>query len=105
MRTIEFYTTTNGNQPCRDWLDSLESSTRRKILAYVTRVAGGGAINNIRPLGSGVYEIKVDQGPGYRVYFAEVGKVLILLLAGGDKSSQFRDIQQAKEYWSTYEKK
>lgn len=105
MRQIEFYQTTSGKEPCRDWLDSLEATTRRKVLAYVTRVAGGGAKRNVRPLGDGVFEIKVDYGPGFRVYFAEVGNVLILLLVGGDKSTQFRDIQQAKDYWRAYEKK
>lgn len=105
MKTIEFYETKTGKEPCREWLDSLESTARRKVLAYVTRVAGGGAKRNIRALGDGVFEIKVDYGPGFRVYFAEVGNVLILLLVGGDKSTQFRDIQQAKDYWRAYEKK
>ena len=91
--------------PCQDWLDSLESTTRRKVLAYITRVAGGGAKKNVRALGDGVFEIKVDHGPGYRLYFAEVGTVLLLLLVGGDKGTQFRDIQEAKVCWRDYEKK
>ena len=105
MKKVEFYQTATGKQPCREWLDSLEVSIRRKVLAYITRVAGGGSKKNIRALGDGIFEVKVDHGPGFRVYFAEVGTVLILLLVGGDKSSQFRDIQQAKDYWRTYEKK
>ncbi|MGK5087383.1 type II toxin-antitoxin system RelE/ParE family toxin [Bdellovibrionota bacterium FG-2] len=105
MKSIEFYTTANGKKPCQVWLDSLEKSSRRKILAYITRFAAGGATRNLRALGGGVFEIKVDYGPGFRVYFAEVENVLILLLVGGDKRTQFLDIQKAKHYWRTYEKK
>ncbi len=105
MKQIGFYQNRTGKEPCREWLDSLEPTTRRKVLAYITRVAGGGAKKNVRALGDGVFEVKVDHGPGYRVYFAEVGNILILLLVGGDKSTQFRDIQEAKVCWRDYEKK
>jgi len=62
----------------------------------------GGAKKNIRPLGGGLFEIKIDHGPGYRVYFGETGNTVILLLLGGDKSTQFRDIRQAKDFWRSY---
>jgi putative addiction module killer protein len=53
--------------------------------------------------GDGVFELRVDYGPGYRVYFAQEGARLVLLLCGGDKKTQNRDIRQAKKYWKDYE--
>jgi putative addiction module killer protein len=60
-----------------------------------------GTFANCASVGEGVYEMKVDYGPGYRVYFGEDGD-LIILLAGGDKDSQARDVAKAKEYWRDY---
>lgn len=62
-------------------------------------------MKNVRALKGGVFEIKIDRGPGYRVYFGEDGKFLILLLIGGDKGSQDQDIKKAKEYWRLYAQK
>ncbi len=105
MRKIEFYTDLAGKQPCREWLDSMSDSNRQRVLAYITRVALGGAKKNVRSLSDGVFEIKIDRGPGFRVYFAQVRNVILLLLAGGDKSTQFQDIQRSKFDWRSYEKK
>ena len=102
MKRIEYFQTESGQMPCRDWLLSLEGVTQARIDAYIKRVAAGGARKNVRSVGRGVYEIKIALGPGYRVYFAEVGGTLILLLMGGDKSTQFRDIKQAQEFWRHY---
>ena len=57
---------------------------------------------HIKSLGDGVFEIKIPHGPGLRVYFAEIENVIMLLLLGGDKSTQTRDIKKAKEYWRQY---
>lgn len=102
MKKIERYTTQDGKIPYRDWIESLDLVTQARVFAYVDRVASGGARKNIKPVGIGVYEIKLDFGPGYRVYFAEVGKVVLLLLVGGDKSTQKKDIRTAIEYWRDY---
>ena len=67
-------------------------------------MAKGGAKKSIRALKDGVFEIKIPYGPGYRVYFAEDGKSLIILLVGGDKKTQNRDIEKAKEIWRNYGK-
>ena len=75
-----------------------------KVDAYITRVALGGAKKNVRALKDGIFEIKIDFGPGYRVYFGEDGRQIIVLLVAGDKSSQRKDIQKAKQYWQNYEK-
>ena len=62
-----------------------------------------GNLGDYKPLGDGVYELRIKAGPGYRVYFGILGNSVILLLCGGDKGSQDRDILKAKEYWSRYE--
>jgi putative addiction module killer protein len=105
LRLIKYYQTKTGKEPCRDWLNQLDMKAQYKIDAYIKRAALRAAKKNIRSLGDGIFEIKIDYGPGYRVYFAEVGNTLILLLIGGDKSSQFRDIRQAKDYWRDYASK
>ena len=99
MKRIEYYQTRSGEEPCREWLNRLDKTAQSKIDAYIKRTTLGAAKKNIRSLGDGIFEIKIDFGPGFRVYFGEVGNLIILLLLGGDKSSQFRDIRKAKDYW------
>jgi putative addiction module killer protein len=79
----------------RDWIDSLKDRTgRARVQVRVDRLAHGNP-GDFRALTDGVIELKIDVGPGYRVYYTERAKVLIILLAGGDKSSQTKDIQRA----------
>ena len=79
----------------RDWIDSLKDRAgRARILVRVDRLAHGNP-GQFRALTEGVIELKIDVGPGYRVYYTERAGVLIILLAGGDKSSQTKDIQRA----------
>lgn len=81
----------------RDWLASLRDlSGRIAILRRIDRVAHGN-LGEIKPLGDGVSEMKIDKGPGYRIYYMRRGEQVILLLVGGDKSSQERDIKRAKQ--------
>jgi putative addiction module killer protein len=61
-----------------------------------------GNLGDYRSVGSGVFELKIDYGPGYRVYFAQVDSLIILLLCGGDKSTQDRDIRQSQQFWSDF---
>jgi putative addiction module killer protein len=105
LKRVEYFQTAAGSKPCFEWMEGLDRRVQLRIQGFIDRVAAGGAQNNIRPLGDGVSEIKMNFGPGYRVYFGQVGDVILLLLMGGDKSSQFRDIRQAKEYWRAYAKK
>ena len=95
-KKIERYKTSNGEIPYRDWFESLDFSTQGRIAAYIDRVAMGGTKKNIKALKDGVFEIKINFGPGYRVYFAEIESIIILLLIGGDKHNQFKDIQSMK---------
>lgn len=79
------------------WIDALrDEKGRAKILARVERLAAGNP-GDVAPVGEGVSELRIDFGPGYRVYYKKRGKEIIILLAGGDKSSQEKDIEKAKE--------
>jgi putative addiction module killer protein len=79
------------------WIDGLKDiKGRAKILARVERLAAGNP-GDVGPVGEGVSELRIDFGPGYRVYFKKKGKEIVILLAGGDKDTQDRDIQVAKE--------
>lgn len=102
MKRVIYYTATNGKMPVKDWLNALPDETRGRIFKGIRKVAEGGAKNRIKSLKDGVFEIKFDIGPGYRVYFGEKGNELIVLLVAGNKKTQKRDIEQAKVYWRQY---
>jgi len=78
------------------WMEAL--SDRRAVERIAQRIVRlqSGLLGDVKPVGDGVSELRVDHGPGYRVYFVQRGQVLIILLCGGDKGSQRRDIQRAK---------
>ncbi len=100
MRTypfkLEYYVRDDGKIPFKEWLDDLKDvAARAKIRVRLDRVRLGN-LGDSRSVGAGVHELKIDYGPGYRVYFAHEGKRIVLLLLGGDKSSQIKDIQRAK---------
>ena len=80
-----------------DWFDSLrDRKARARIDVRIRRLSLGNP-GDVRPIGSGVSELRIDYGPGYRVYFVQRGPMLIILLAGGDKRTQERDIKKALE--------
>ena len=77
------------------WLDGLRDvRARARVLTRVERLAAGNA-GDVKPVGEGVSELRINYGPGYRVYYTQRGSELIILLAGGDKSSQVNDIKSA----------
>ena len=77
------------------WLDGLrDTRARARVLVRVERLAAGNP-GDARPVGEGVSELRIDYGPGYRVYFTKQGRMIVVLLAGGDKRTQSRDIRTA----------
>ena len=85
-------------------MNSLNQQVQAIVIRYIQRVAQGGAKKSVRALKEGLFEIKISYGPGYRIYFAEEGNTIIILLIGGEKKTQSRDIKKAKDYWSNYGK-
>ena len=100
MKELRFYRTENGKEPFRSWIESLKDFI---ALTQVRRLALGQR-GDYKRVGKGVFELRIHFGPGYRIYFSEHGKEVILLFSGGDKSSQKRDIKQAITYWQDYKK-
>jgi putative addiction module killer protein len=104
-RELQIYLTEEGRAPFSEWLISLrDSRARAKIRVRLDRVSLGN-FGDCHGVGDGVQELRIDYGPGYRVYFSQVGSVIVLLLCGGDKDSQAKDIEQAKQYWSDYRRR
>lgn len=77
---------------------------RAKINVKIDRLSIGN-FSSSKPVGDGVSELKIDYGPGYRVYYGQSGKFVILLLCGGDKDTQQKDIETAKEYWVEFKRR
>lgn len=77
-----------------EWMKKMAAVTKAKIATKIDRLSCGN-FGNCKSLANGLYELKIDFGPGYRIYYAQVGKKLLLLLRGGDKSSQNHDIKKA----------
>lgn len=99
---ILFYEMHNGKSPFLHWLNNLKDVRIRAIIrARLERVKLGN-LGDTNKIGDGVLELKISYGPGYRVYFGKDGSDLIILLCGGDKASQKRDIVKAKLLWGEY---
>jgi putative addiction module killer protein len=102
MKTVVTYKTESGKVPFNIWFDSLrDRKTRQRILSRLFRVENG-HYGDYKSVGEGVFELRFFFSAGYRVYFGEDGNKIVVLLTGGDKSSQNKDIQQAKAYWKEY---
>lgn len=102
MRTLKYYQTSNGKQPFVEWLMGL------KDVVGVTRINKRierlmlGQRGDSESVGEGVFELRIHYGPGYRLYYAEQGNELVILLYGGSKGLQQRDIDRAIFYWKDY---
>lgn len=102
LQRVEIYETTDGKSPFKAWLRSLrDQRAKQRIRARIARVRLGN-FGDSRPVGEGVVELRVHCGPGYRVYLGRDGDEIVILLVGGDKSTQERDISSAKAYWKDY---
>lgn len=101
-KRVRVYQDASGKEPFTDWLNGLrDQKARRAILQRIGRLEQG-LYGDCEPVGDGVLELRMFLGPGYRVYFGEDGDTVVVLLCGGDKGSQNRDIKAAKDYWKEY---
>ncbi|MBI1274449.1 type II toxin-antitoxin system RelE/ParE family toxin [bacterium] len=98
---IREYLDTDGHSVYADWFNELDARAAAKVSTYVTRMSNGN-MSQVKGVGAGVYECKIDFGPGYRVYFGKDGDRLIILLGGGTKKRQNNDIQEAQALWNEY---
>ena len=99
---IRRYLTRTGRDVFGEWLEELKDlRTRAKILTRIDRLAVGN-FGDCRSLQGGLFELRIDWGPGYRVYYAMLGQTCVLLLCGGDKRKQASDIQRARNYFKDY---
>lgn len=100
MEIVE-YTLADGRSPFGKWFEDLDAVAAAKITVAINRLAQGN-VSNVKGVGAGVLEQKVDFGPGYRIYFGRDGDKLIILIGGGTKQRQNRDIADAMERWRDY---
>lgn len=95
------YVDPDGRRPFRRWFDDLDGHAAARVGKVLSRLAAGNT-SNVRVLVRGVCELKIDFGPGYRVYFGREGDLVVVLLGGGDKKRQQRDIAEAQDRWMDY---
>lgn len=95
------YLDEKGRSPFEIWFKRINAQAAAKVTTALVRLEGGNT-SNVKSLGSGVHELKIDFGPGYRVYFGYDGPSIVILLAGGTKKRQAKDIDTAKKRWVDY---
>jgi putative addiction module killer protein len=103
MIRIEEYVS-EGSSPFRGWFDGLDVQAAASVTVAIERLAEGN-VSNVKSIGEGAAELKINRGPGYRVYFGWDGKVLVILLGGGTKRRQQNDIDAALRRWRDYKKR
>ena len=98
---IREYEDSGGRRPFGHWFDGLSIEAAVRVETALARLEAGN-LSNVKGVGAGVFEVRIHCGPGYRVYFGKDGDVIVILLAGGIKKSQARDIKTAKLRWRDY---
>jgi len=101
---IREYIDRKGRSPYAEWFRRLDVKAAAKVATAVIRMELGN-FSNVKGVGAGVFECRIDFGPGYRVYFGKDGETLVILLGGGTKKRQQRDIDQASVYWQEYKQR
>ena len=91
----------DGRSPFGEWFNALDAVTAARVDRYIRRMEAGN-FGAAKPLGNGVFELRMDFGPGYRVYYGREGKAVIILLGGGSKRRQDADVAAAIERWKRY---
>jgi putative addiction module killer protein len=104
MIEVREYVDAKGRSLYRDWLVKLDAATIARIITAVLRMEGGN-FSTAKAVGAGVSELRLDFGPGYRVYFGKDGEWLVILLAGGSKKRQQADIEAAHMLWDEYKRR
>lgn len=102
-KTVVAYADVNGHEPYTEWLDGLQDTQGQARIRTRLRRLAAGLYGDSESVGAGVKELRMFFGPGYRVYFGEEANEIVVLLAGGDKSTQKQDINRAKAYWKEYQ--
>ncbi|MFN3233839.1 MAG: type II toxin-antitoxin system RelE/ParE family toxin [Gammaproteobacteria bacterium] len=105
MKYLRLYRTRNGKEPFVEWASSLKDHVAVAQVNNRVRRLTLGQRGDCKRVGKGVFELRIHYSPGYRVYFAEHGKEIVILLLGGHKGSQKRDIKQAVDYWHDYKER
>jgi putative addiction module killer protein len=104
MIDVREYIDQAGRSPYADWFERLNAQAAAKVATALTRLAAGN-FSNVKGVGSGVFEYRIDFGPGYRVYFGKDGERLVILLGGGTKKRQQHDINAAVTNWLDYRRR
>lgn len=102
--TVLEYLGRTGSSPFAAWFRALDAPAAAKVTTAIRRLELGN-FSNVKGVGAGVFEYRIDFGPGYRVYFGKDGETLVILLGGGTKKHQDRDITTAHERWADYKKR
>lgn len=101
---VRVYLDRAGNSPFTAWFEDLDAVAFAKVTLAVTRL-GQGNFSNVKSVGAGVLEFKIDFGPGYRIYMGKDGDRLVILLGGGTKKRQNKDINEAIARWQDYKQR
>ncbi|MBC5768124.1 type II toxin-antitoxin system RelE/ParE family toxin [Ramlibacter albus] len=101
---LQEYEEEDGTSPFADWFGALDAVPAAKVTVVLARIAQGN-LSNVKGVGEGVQEYRLDYGPGLRVYFGRDGDVLVILLGGGTKHRQQRDIEDAQRRWAEYKRR
>jgi putative addiction module killer protein len=104
MLELRYYLASDGVSPFEEWFSGLHAPAAAKVAAALARLEQGN-LSNAKGVGEGVLEYRMDWGPGYRVYFGRDGDMLVILLTGGTKQHQQRDIEAAKAQWADYKRR
>ena len=104
MIAIREYIDLNGRSPYAKWFNRLNASAAAKVATALVRMEQGN-FSNSKGIGEGVFECRIDFGPGYRIYFGKDGDTLIILLGGGTKKRQQKDIVNTKILWKEYKRR
>ena len=102
LRELQFYQTPNGKEPFTEWFESIRDQKIQDRIQARLDLMTLGNFGDHKSVGAGVYELRLQFGSGYRIYYGEIDNMIVLLLCGGDKSSQRKDIRRAKTYWQEY---